>query len=221
METHPLDSRTGRFPWQVVLIFVAAAAISRAPAVIVLAFGVLVSWVVVAVTGRLALSAVAVRLTLSPDRIVAGEQAIATLEIANRKPIPLPWLEARIFLGEGVEPSRGADEASSISRSVAASRMSRRCPGRAITPVTMPPNVYASTRIGIAVPPTRRRASLIRRAIASTDPYPTTPGRWYARQPTRIERTAGTRVGCRPARRTARANRAASRGAQPPGSLLK
>ena len=108
METHPLDSRTGRFPWQVVLIFVAAAAISRAPAVIVLAFGVLVSWVVVAVTGRLALSAVAVRLTLSPDRIVAGEQAIATLEIANRKPIPLPWLEARIFLGEGVEPSRGA-----------------------------------------------------------------------------------------------------------------
>src|SRR5437899_8733006 len=108
METHPLDSRTGRFPWQVVLIFVAAASISRAPAVIVLAFGVLVSWVVVAVTGRLALSAVAVRLTLSPDRIVAGEQAIATLEIANRKPIPLPWLEARIFLGEGVEPSRGA-----------------------------------------------------------------------------------------------------------------
>src|SRR5437899_7117824 len=108
METHPLDSRTGRFPWQVVLIFVAAAAISRAPAVIVLAFGVLVSWVVVAVTGRLALSAVAVRLTLSPDRIVAGEQAIATLEIANRKPVPLPWLEARIFLGEGVEPSRGA-----------------------------------------------------------------------------------------------------------------
>jgi len=108
METHPLDSRTGRFPWQVVLIFVAAAAISRAPAVIVLAFGVLVSWVVVAVTGRLALSAVAVRLTLSPDRILAGEQAIATLEIANRKPIPLPWLEARIFLGEGVEPSRVA-----------------------------------------------------------------------------------------------------------------
>ena len=108
METHPLDSRTGRFPWQVVLIFVAAAAIFRAPAVIVLAFGVLVSWVVVALTGRLALSAVAVRLTLSPDRIVAGEQAIATLEIANRKPIPLPWLEARIFLGEGVEPSRGA-----------------------------------------------------------------------------------------------------------------
>ena len=108
METHPLDSRTGRFPWQIVLIFVAAAAISRAPAIIVLTFGALMSWVVVAVTGRLALSAVHVRLTLSPDRIVAGEQAIATLEIANRKPIPLPWLEARVFLGEGVEPAAAA-----------------------------------------------------------------------------------------------------------------
>ena len=108
METHPLDSRTGRFPWQIVLIFVAAAAISRAPAIIVLTFGALASWVVVAVTGRLALSAVHVRLTLSPARIVAGEQAIATLEIANRKPIPLPWLDARVFLGEGVEPAAAA-----------------------------------------------------------------------------------------------------------------
>src|SRR5207247_54287 len=76
---------------------------------IVLAFGALASWVVVAVTGRLALSAVEVRLTLSPARLVAGEQAIATLEITNRKPIPLPWLEARIFLGEGLERSRGGE----------------------------------------------------------------------------------------------------------------
>src|SRR5207247_2867636 len=94
------------------LIFVAAAAISRAPAIIVLACGALASWVVVAVTGRLALSAVEVRLTLSPDRLVAGEQAIASLEITNRKPIPLPWLEARLFLGEGVERSRGAESLS-------------------------------------------------------------------------------------------------------------
>jgi len=108
----PPEVRMGRFPWQIALIFVAAAAISRAPAIIVLAFGALASWVVVAVTGRLALSAVEVRLTLSPDRLVAGEQAIASLEITNRKPIPLPWLEARIFLGEGVERSRGAESLS-------------------------------------------------------------------------------------------------------------
>jgi uncharacterized protein (DUF58 family) len=108
METHPSGARTGRFPWQIVLIFVVAAAISRAPAAIVLAFGALASWIVVEVTGRLALSAVDVRLTLAPDRVVAGEEAIATLEIVNRKPIPLPWLEARVFLGEGVEPARAA-----------------------------------------------------------------------------------------------------------------
>ena len=108
METHPLDARTGRLPWPIVLIFVIAAGISRAPAVIVLAFGAVAAWIVVEVTGRLALSGVQVRLTLSPDRIVAGEDAIATLEITNRKPIPLPWLEARLFLSEGVERSRGA-----------------------------------------------------------------------------------------------------------------
>jgi len=44
METHPLDSRTGRFPWQVALLFVAVAAISRAPALIVLAFGAVGTW---------------------------------------------------------------------------------------------------------------------------------------------------------------------------------
>src|SRR5204863_65960 len=32
----------------------------------------------------------------------------ATLEIANRKPVPLTWLDARLFLGEGVEPAAAA-----------------------------------------------------------------------------------------------------------------
>src|SRR5687767_11690123 len=104
METHPLDTRTGRFPWQVALLFVAIAAISRAPALIVLAFGAVLTWLVVEITGRLALAAVDVRVTLAPDRIVAGELPVATVEIANRKPLPMPWLEARLFLGEGVEP---------------------------------------------------------------------------------------------------------------------
>ncbi len=108
METHPLDGRTGRFPWQVVVICIAAAAISRAPALIVLAFGSLITWIVVEITGRLALAAVDARVTLLPDRIVAGELPVATVEITNRKPLPLPWLDARLFLVEGVEPPNPA-----------------------------------------------------------------------------------------------------------------
>jgi uncharacterized protein (DUF58 family) len=104
METHPLDPRTGQFPWQVVMLIVLAAALSRAPALIVLAFGAFVTWLVVEITGRLALSAVVARVTLAPDRIIAGETPTATVEITNRKPLPLPWLEARLFLAEGVEP---------------------------------------------------------------------------------------------------------------------
>ena len=104
LDTHPSDARTGRFPWQIAVLFVAIAAISRAPALIVLAFGAVVAWLVVEITGRLALSAVDARVTLTPDRIIAGELPIATIELANRKPLPLPWLEARLFLGEGVEP---------------------------------------------------------------------------------------------------------------------
>src|SRR5216117_1789772 len=104
MESHPLDARTGRFPWQAAALFVAIAAISRAPALIVLAFGAVITWLVVEITGRLALAAVDARVTLTPDRIVAGELPVATVEIVNRKPVPLPWIEARLFLGEGVEP---------------------------------------------------------------------------------------------------------------------
>jgi uncharacterized protein (DUF58 family) len=104
METASLDSRTGRFPWQVVLLVVAVGALSRAPALIVLSFGAIGMWLVVEITGRLALWAVDVHVTLAPDRVVAGEMALVTVEIVNRKPIPMPWLEARLFLGEGVEP---------------------------------------------------------------------------------------------------------------------
>src|ERR671935_2915406 len=104
METHSLDPRTGRFPWQIAVLALVFAAITRAPAVIVLAFGAVMTWFVVEVTGRLALWAVEAHVTLAPDRLVAGEIAVATVEITNRKPMPLPWLEARLFLGESVEP---------------------------------------------------------------------------------------------------------------------
>ena len=83
MDARSPDVRTGRFPWQVVLLFVAIAALSRAPALIVLAFGAMVTLVVVEITGRLALSAVDVRVTLVPDRIVAGELPVATVEIGR------------------------------------------------------------------------------------------------------------------------------------------
>jgi len=83
METHPLDARTGRFPWQAAVLFVLVAAISRAPALIVLAVGAVITWLVVEITGRLALAAVDARVTLTPDRIIAGELPVATVEIVN------------------------------------------------------------------------------------------------------------------------------------------
>jgi uncharacterized protein (DUF58 family) len=108
MEAHRLDPRSGRFPWQIAALAVLIATLTRAPALIVLAFGAVVTWLVVEITGRLALSAIDARVTLAPDRLIAGENAVATVEITNRKPLPLPWLEARLFLGEGVEPPNAA-----------------------------------------------------------------------------------------------------------------
>src|SRR5438045_3218873 len=108
LDTHPVDTRTGRFPWQAAVLVVAVATLSRAPALVVLAFGAVITWLVVEISGRLALVAVDARVTLAPDRIVAGELPVATVEIVNRKPMPLPWLEARLFLGEGVEPPNPA-----------------------------------------------------------------------------------------------------------------
>src|SRR2546430_7521989 len=104
METHPVDPRTGRFPWQAAVIFVGLAAITRAPALIVLAFGAVITWLVVEITGRLALAAVDARVPCAPDGVAAGGLRGGPVEIVTRKPIPLPWLEARLFLGEGVDP---------------------------------------------------------------------------------------------------------------------
>src|SRR5206468_2679866 len=80
MEAHPLDGRTGRFPWQAALVFVAVAAISRAPALVVLAFGAVLTWIIVEITGRLALSAVEVRVSLSPAP-ARGAYAIGPLRL--------------------------------------------------------------------------------------------------------------------------------------------
>lgn len=96
-------TRSGRFEWPLVIAIVAIAAISRSPALIVLAAGGLVVWLVVWVTGRLALVGLETHLAVSPDRLVAGEPLVATVTIVNRKPLPLPWLDLRLFLPEGIE----------------------------------------------------------------------------------------------------------------------
>jgi uncharacterized protein (DUF58 family) len=98
-------SLVGRFPWFVAAILGLAAVATRDPALIVLAIGTIGLGLVATVTGRLALAAIETRLVLWPEALVAGEHAVATLEIANRKRIPLTWLEARVFLDEGVDPA--------------------------------------------------------------------------------------------------------------------
>lgn len=95
--------RSGRFEWPIVIAIVAVAAISRSPAIIVLAAGGLVVWLVVSLTGRLALVGLETHLAVSPDRLIAGEPLVATVTVVNRKPLPLPWLDLRLFLPEGIE----------------------------------------------------------------------------------------------------------------------
>jgi uncharacterized protein (DUF58 family) len=97
-------SLSGRFEWPVVMLFVILAAFSRSPALIVLAAGGLVVWLVVWLTAQVALVALDAHVEVSPDRVVAGEGLVAMVRIANRKPLPLPWLDLRLFLPEGVEP---------------------------------------------------------------------------------------------------------------------
>ena len=97
-------SLSGRFEWPMVMLFVILAAFSRSPALIVLAAGGLVVWLVVWLTARVALVALETQVEIAPDRVVAGEGLVATVRIANRKPLPLPWLDLRLFLPEGVEP---------------------------------------------------------------------------------------------------------------------
>src|SRR5712692_1475299 len=114
-------SLSGRFEWPIVFLFVILAAISRSPALIVLAAGGLVVWLVVWLTSRLALVALEAVVEVTPDRLVAGEGLVATVRIANRKPIPLPWLDMRLFLPEGIEPpdiaprGRGPGSANEVS----------------------------------------------------------------------------------------------------------
>ena len=152
-------SRTGRLAWQLPAAFVLAAVVTGAPAIAVLAIGAIGLWLVVAITGRLALAGIEAKVTLAPDRIVTGEAMTATLEIANRKPVPLTWLDARLFLGEGVEPAAAAVSACSSGCRCMSSRAARTASGHS---ASAPATGWASrSRNG----PSRyaRRSSRIRR----------------------------------------------------------
>ena len=96
-------NRSGRFEWPIVIAVVVIAALSRSPALIVLGAGGLVVWFVVSLTGRLALVGLETELAVSPDHLIAGEPLIATVTITNRKPLPLPWLDLRLVLPDGIE----------------------------------------------------------------------------------------------------------------------
>jgi uncharacterized protein (DUF58 family) len=98
-----VTSGAGAFPGVAAIALVALAATTRAPALIVAAAGALVAWLVVAVTGRLALAWVEAAVEVQPLRLVAGEALVAVVTITNRKPLPMPWLELRLALPDGLE----------------------------------------------------------------------------------------------------------------------
>lgn len=66
---------------------------------------VLVAGVVSEATARLAHEGLHVRVALSEARVIVGEEIVATVEVENRKPLPLTWCDLRVALPEGVEPA--------------------------------------------------------------------------------------------------------------------
>ncbi|MBI3522341.1 MAG: DUF58 domain-containing protein [Chloroflexi bacterium] len=95
--------RTGGLPAVAVLAFVLAAGVSREPVLVVLAASSAAAWIVVELTGRLALRGVEVDARIEPERLVAGEIAVLAISIVNRKPLAMPWLELALELPEGIE----------------------------------------------------------------------------------------------------------------------
>ncbi|HEY8732168.1 MAG TPA: DUF58 domain-containing protein [Candidatus Limnocylindria bacterium] len=96
--------RTGRFPWPIAVVLFIGAAVTREPVVLLAAAATLAGWAVSFFTSQIALRGVEVRLELAPARMVAGDTFTARVVIANRKPFPMPWLEVRLALPEGIDP---------------------------------------------------------------------------------------------------------------------
>ena len=98
--------RTGLFPWPIALVLFGVAAVTREPVVLIAAAAALAGWAVSYFTARTALIGVEVDVELLPARMVAGDTFTARILIANRKPLPMPWLEVRLELPEGIEPEQ-------------------------------------------------------------------------------------------------------------------
>ena len=103
MPRGPKEAPSGAFPVIAVVLLVGVATLTRAPALIVAAAGAVVAWAVVFVTGRLALVGVEATVAIEPVRLQAGEPLTAVVTIVNRKPIPMPWLDLRLGLPDGIE----------------------------------------------------------------------------------------------------------------------
>ncbi len=100
--------RSGSFPWPIFLVLLAAAALSREPVVLIAAAAALAGWAVSEFSARIALHGVEVRYELVPSRMVAGDPLLARIVIINRKPFPMPWLEVRLTLPDGIDPDDAA-----------------------------------------------------------------------------------------------------------------
>jgi uncharacterized protein (DUF58 family) len=96
--------RAGLFPWPIAVVLFVGAAVTREPVILLAAAGALAGWAVSVVTSRIALRGVEVQIEVAPTRMVAGDTFIARVLIANRKPFPMPWLEVRVALPEGIDP---------------------------------------------------------------------------------------------------------------------
>lgn len=96
--------RSGSYPWPVFPVLLLVAALTREPVVLVAAAAALAGWLVSEFSARVALRGVEVACELEPSRMVAGDLLMARITIANRKPFPMPWLEIRLVLPDGIEP---------------------------------------------------------------------------------------------------------------------
>ena len=95
--------RSGSFPWPIVPALLVAAVLTREPVVLVAAAGAIAGWAVSEFSARIALLGVEVSCDIEPTRMVAGDALVARITVVNRKPFPMPWLEVRLALPEGIE----------------------------------------------------------------------------------------------------------------------
>ena len=100
--------RSGSFPGPIFPALLVVAAITREPVILVAAAAALAGWAVSEFSARIALHGVEVRCELKPSRMVAGDDLLARVTIVNRKPFPMPWLEVRLTLPEGIDPEPAA-----------------------------------------------------------------------------------------------------------------